>query len=215
MRVNLIAVALALLAPWSPLLTPAAVAQTPTNSATPASIEVSGVKLDTQVDIGGQMVPLNGAGVRYKAIFKVYVAALYLGKKTDNAETALTSNSPKRLHITMLREVDATELGKLFTKGIEQNATREEFARAINGVLRVGEVFSSRKSLSAGEHFWVDYIPGTGSVISLNGKVQGAPIKEPEFYAAFLRVWLGKAPADDFLKDALLGIKRSSRGAER
>jgi hypothetical protein len=42
----------------------------------------------------------------------------------------------------------------------------------------------------------------------LNGKVQGAPIKEPEFFGALMRIWLGKSPADDQLKDALLGISR-------
>ncbi|MBB4843027.1 hypothetical protein HNP55_001546 [Paucibacter oligotrophus] len=172
------------------------------------TVEVAGVKYETEVEIGKQPAHLNGAGIRYKAVFKVYTAALYLGSKSSNVETVLGSNTVKRMHITMLREVDGTELGKLFTKGIEQNATRDEFTKAINGVLRVGEIFSSRKSLAAGEHFSVDYIPGTGSVIQLNGKVMGAPIKEPEFYAAFLRVWLGKAPADEFLKDALLGVPR-------
>lgn len=172
------------------------------------TVEVAGVKYETEVEIGKQPAHLNGAGIRYKAVFKVYTAALYLGSKSSNVETVLSSNTVKRMHLTMLREVDGTELGKLFTKGIEQNATRDEFTKAINGVLRVGEIFSSRKSLTAGEHFSVDYIPGTGSVIQLNGKVMGAPIKEPEFYAAFLRVWLGKAPADEFLKDALLGVPR-------
>jgi len=172
------------------------------------AVDVAGVKYETEVEIGKQPAHLNGAGIRYKAVFKVYAAALYLGSKSSNPETVLSSNTVKRLHITMLREVDGNELGKLFTKGIEQNATRDEFTKAINGVLRVGEIFSSRKSLTPGEHFSVDYIPGTGSVIQLNGKVIGTPIKEPEFYSAFLRVWLGKTPADDFLKDALLGVQR-------
>jgi len=172
------------------------------------TVDVAGIKYESEVEIGKQTAHLNGAGIRYKAVFKVYAAALYLGNKSSNPETVLSSNTVKRLHITMLREVDGNELGKLFTKGIEQNATREEFTKAINGVLRVGEIFSSRKSLTPGEHFSVDYIPGTGSVIQLNGKVMGAPIKEPEFYSAFLRVWLGKTPADEFLKDALLGLQR-------
>lgn len=173
------------------------------------TVDVAGVKYETEVEIGKQPAHLNGAGIRYKAVFKVYAAALYLGSKSNNPETVLNSNTVKRLHLTMLREVDGNELGKLFTKGIEQNATRDEVTKAINGVLRVGEIFSSRKSLTPGEHFSVDYIPGTGSVILLNGKVIGAPIKEPEFYSAFLRVWLGKTPADEFLKDALLGVQRS------
>jgi len=200
MRVFLIAAALGLLLP---LASPALHAET---------VEVAGVKYESPVNVNGNMIELNGAGVRYKAVFKVYTAGLYLGKKTDDIDTALNSNVPKRLHLTMLREVDAAELGRLFTKGMEQNATREEFGKAINGVLRVGEIFSGRKGLAVGEHFSVDYIPGTGSVIQLNGKVQGTPIREPEFYSAFLRIWLGKSPADQALKEALMGVKRETRG---
>lgn len=188
----------------------AAVAQAQAQTQT-QTVEVSGVKYEQTLNLGGQVLQLNGAGTRYKAVFQVYTAGLYLGAKANTAEAVLSAGGPKRLHLVMLREVDGNELGRLFTKGIEQNASREEFSKAINGVLRVAEIFSSRKSLSAGEHFSIDFIPGTGSVVLLNGKPQGAPIKEPEFYSALLRIWLGKAPADEQLKDALLGVSRPSR----
>jgi hypothetical protein len=42
-------------------------------------------------------------------------------------------------------------------------------------------------------------------VISVKGKQQGEAFKEPEFYAALMRIWLGPAPADWKLKDGLLG----------
>jgi hypothetical protein len=48
-------------------------------------------------------------------------------------------------------------------------------------------------------------VPGAGTVITIRGVVQGDPFKEPEFYAALLRLWLGPNPADWKLKDALLG----------
>jgi hypothetical protein len=176
------------------------------------TIEVSGIKYEQTLNLGGQTLQLNGAGTRYKAVFQVYTAGLYLAAKANTSEAVLSAGGPKRLHLVMLREVDGNELGRLFTKGIEQNASREEFSKAINGVLRVAEIFSSRKSLSAGEHFSIDFIPGTGSVVLLNGKPQGAPIKEPEFYAALLRIWLGKAPADEQLKNALLGIVKERPG---
>jgi len=180
-------------------------------SAQAQTVELAGVKYEGQADIGGQKLQLNGAGIRYKAVFKVYTAGLYLAEKTSNAEAALAAPGAKRIHLVMLREVDGNELGKLFTKGMEQNASREEFGKAINGVLRVAEIFSTRKSLTSGEYFWIDYLPGTGSTVFLNGKPVGAPIKEPEFFSALLRIWLGKSPADDQLKDALLGVKRSLR----
>ena len=51
----------------------------------------------------------------------------------------------------------------------------------------------------------VEWVPGVGGVISAKGKPQGEPFKEPEFYNALLRIWLGPVPADYKLKEALLG----------
>lgn len=88
---------------------------------------------------------------------------------------------------------------------MEQNAPREEFSKSITGILRMSDIFSNHKKLQAGESFAVEWLPGTGTVISVNGKLEGAPLKEPEFYSALMKIWLGKAPADAQLKEALLG----------
>ena len=167
--------------------------------------EIAGVKFANTVQVGGTRLQLNGAGVRYKIVFKVYAAALYLGEKAATPETVLAAPGPHRLQIVMLRDIDANELGKLFTKGMEQNAPRDEFSKSIVGILRMSDIFSSRKKLAAGESFAIEWLPGTGTVISVNGKPEGAPIKEPEFYSALMKIWLGKAPADPQLKEALLG----------
>src|SRR6185295_5403059 len=167
--------------------------------------EVGGVKFENAVTVGNTKIPLNGAGVRYKAVFKVYAAALYLPTKTTTTESVLDANGPRRMHIVMLREIDANELGKLFTKGMEQNASREEFSKVIPGVIKMSDIFSIRKKLSPGEYFTIDYVPGTGSIISVMGKPASEPIKEPEFFNALMKIWLGKSPADAQLKDLLLG----------
>jgi Chalcone isomerase-like len=175
-------------------------------------VDVAGVKYETTAEVAGQKLQLNGAGIRYKAIFKVYTAGLYLGSKAGTPEAVMSAPGAKRLHIQMLRDIDGNELGKLFTKGMEQNASREEFAKAINGVLRMADIFASKKKLTTGENFGVDWVPGTGTVVYVNGKATGEPIKEAEFYNVLLKIWLGKSPADDQLKDALLGIQPRSSG---
>jgi hypothetical protein len=170
-----------------------------------ADTEVGGVKFPSTVTLGSAPLQLNGAGVRYKAVFKVYAAGLYLGAKASTPEAVLASTGPRRLHIVMLREIDANELGKLFTKGMEQNTSREEFSKVIPGVIKMSDIFSQRKKLSQGEYFTIDYVPGTGSVISVMGKPASEPIKEPEFFNTLMKIWLGKAPADAQLKELLLG----------
>ena len=43
--------------------------------------------------------------------------------------------------------------------------------------------------------------------VTVRGVPQPDPVKEPAFFNALLRIWLGPSPADWKLKDALLGIK--------
>ncbi|HET7793884.1 MAG TPA: chalcone isomerase family protein [Rhizobacter sp.] len=172
--------------------------------------DVAGVKYEPSVQVANTPLVLNGAGIRYKAIFKVYTAGLYMTKKANTTEGVLAMPGPKRIHIVMLRDINATELGKLFTRGMEDNAPREEFSKSIAGTLKMGELFFVKKKLSAGESFSVDWTPGVGTVILINGKPSIEPIKEPEFFSALTKIWLGQSPADATLKDAMLGKPTAS-----
>ena len=176
--------------------------------------EVSGVKFNQKVTVAATALQLNGAGTRYKAVFKVYSAALYLPAKAATPEAVLATPGPKRMHVVMLRDIDANELGKLFTRGMQDNSSREEFTKSIAGTIRLGEMFAAKKRLAVGEQFTVDYIPGQGTIIAVNGQVQGEPVREPEFFSALMRIWLGRNPADALLKDALLGKSATERASQ-
>ncbi len=176
-------------------------------SAWSQAVTVADVKYEPTQALGDSTVQLNGAGVRYKAVFKVYTAGLYLEKKASTPQEVASQRGPKRLSITMLREIDSTELGKLFSRGMEDNMDRAAFSRIVPGVLRMSQIFSDHKKLQAGDQFMIDWIPGTGTVITVKGKVQGEPFKEPEFYKAIMSIWFGPSPADFKLKEALLGQK--------
>jgi Chalcone isomerase-like len=168
-------------------------------------MELAGAKFPANATLGNTNLQLNGAGVRYKTIFKVYAAGLYLGTKAATPEAAYAAPGAKRVHVAMLRDIDANELGKLFTDGMQKNATREEFGKSIPGTLKLAEMFANKKRLLAGDVFFVDYTPGVGTVIVINGKPAGEPITEPVFFTSLLKIWLGASPADWQLKDALLG----------
>jgi hypothetical protein len=172
-----------------------------------ATLEINGVKLDDTAEVHGSRLQLNGAGTRYKGPFKVYVAGLYLGKKAGTPEEVVNQLAPKRLSITMVRDIDAAELGKLLTRGMEDNMGKGDMSKLIPGLMRMSQIFSEQKKMLAGDNFLIEWIPGIGSVITVKGKVQGEPFKETEFFKALMSIWLGPAPADWKLKDALLGIK--------
>ena len=169
------------------------------------AVYVGGVDYPSRATVAGQPLLLNGAGIRTRFVVRVYAAGLYLPAKASTAEEALAMPGPKRIHIHMLRDIDGNTLGRLFTRGMEDNSTRAQFAQAIPGTLQLSELFVAKKNLKAGEHFSVEFRPGTGTQILVNGEPMGQPIADPEFFAAMLRIWVGPKPADDTLKAQLLG----------
>ena len=170
-----------------------------------AQVTVAEVAYSASTTVQGQALQLNGAGVRHKAVFKVYTAGLYLGASARSGAEVVALPGPKRLRIVMLREIDSGELGKLFSRGMEENMDKAAFSKLVPGVLRMSQVLSTHKKLLPGEEFSIDWVPGTGTVLTVKGEVQGEPFKEPEFFNALLSIWLGPHPADEQLKHALLG----------
>jgi hypothetical protein len=170
-----------------------------------AQADISGVRYPATAQVGGQTLQLNGAGMRYKFVVKVYTAGLYVPTKSGTAEGVLAQSGARRIHVVMQREIDANELGRMFTRGMQDNAPQGEFSKFIPGTIQLSEIFSAYKRLKAGDVFFVDYVPGQGTTVVVNGKPASEPIREPEFFNALLRIWLGKSPADGPLKEALLG----------
>jgi hypothetical protein len=177
--------------------------------------EPAGVSYPAAAAVGGSSLALNGAGVRYKLVFKVYTAGLYLPQRANTPEAVLAMPGPKRMHGVMLRDIDANELGRLFTRGMEDNAPPQHWVQSIPGTLRMADIFSARKKLVAGDNFSVDFVPGVGTTVLVNGKPAGEPIREPEFFSSLLSIWLGPRPADAALKDALLGREPRPAGSRQ
>lgn len=168
------------------------------------TIEVAGIQYSDIAEVGSNKLQLNGSGIRYKTVFQVYTAGLYLTRKAHTTEEALAAPGAKRIAVSMLRPIDATELGKLFIRGVEDNTSKEEMFRLMPGLMRMGQIFSEQKMLDKGDAFVIDWVPGTGTIITVKGKQQGQAFEEPEFFSALMRIWLGNNPADWKLKDALL-----------
>lgn len=171
----------------------------------PNPVFVADVAYAPSSAVQGVPVQLNGAGVRYKAVVKVYTAGLYLEKSAATFQEVHSAPGAKRLRIVMLRDIDSTELGRLFARGVEDNMDRAAFSKIVASVSRMSQIFTDHKRLHSGEEFSIDWVPGKGTLLSVKGQAQGEAFKEPEFFHALLSIWLGPQPADSQLKDALLG----------
>ena len=165
-------------------------------------------KFEPTLQVQGTPLLLNGAGTRYKAIFKVYDMALYTTKKVTTPEELLALPGPKRLQFTALRELPGTDLGLLFIKSMSENTPKDVVQKHSISTSRLIEIFSGKSKLVPGDTFAMDYLPGKGTQFYIVGKVQGDPVGDAEFFGMVLKIWVGPSPADSNLKDALLGIER-------
>jgi hypothetical protein len=172
-----------------------------------AATDVAGVKFDDTTTVAGKELKLNGAGLRTKVIFKVYAAGLYLAEKKNTVPDVLAVAGPRRVSITMLREVSSDDFGKAFMDGLNANTDKTERTKILPQTMKFGEVFAQIQMLKKGDQMLLDWTPGEGTQCYLNGKKIGDLMPDVAFYNAVLRIWLGDKPVDSALKPALLGEK--------
>lgn len=159
--------------------------------------ELEGVTLPDTLTLGGQQLVLNGMGLREKVFIDVYVAGLYLPEKTRDARKAIEADVPKRIDMVMLREIERAKLADTMRESIEASGSKE--ARAHAPTL-AGWMEDVRK----GDHVVLDYVPGTGTTVTVKGKAKGT-IAGAAFMQAVWGIYLGKNPPTEALKDGLLG----------
>jgi len=168
-------------------------------------VEVEGVKLDPTAQVGGAALVLNGAGVRTRAIFKVYVGGLYVPQKSNSAAALLSQKGPRRLVLTMLRNVDADSFAGPLNDGLKNNHSEAQLAGFKAQIDAMNAALKAVNEAKKGDVLHFEYLPDSGTRITVNGQPKGAPIPGEDFYAAMLRIWLGDKPADGDLKKGLLG----------
>jgi hypothetical protein len=171
-------------------------------TAVASAAEVGGVRLDDKANVGGQELVLNGAGIRTRVVFKVYVASLYLPQKATDAQGAL-AKAPRRIQLNLLRMLSADQLVDALNEGLAENNTASELAAVKAQVDQLATIMRSFKDVKEKDIVTLDFVDG-GTRVGLNGDTKGSIPGEP-FNQALTRVWLGERPVQADLKKALLG----------
>lgn len=171
-------------------------------SFTSGDMEIGGITMPDTLSAGNTSLTLNGAGIRTKFFLKLYVGGLYLQNKTTDADKVLSEDSPMaiRLHI----------ISSMITSEKMEDATREGFENSLGSKLSslsseieaFIDVFKAE--IKDGDRFNMIYISGTGTEIYKNDKLSKT-IKGLPFKNALFGIWLGKEPAQDSLKEDMLG----------
>lgn len=168
-----------------------------------AAREVAGVVLPETLQIpdNATTLHLNGAGIRKKVFFKIYVAGLYLPVAQTTPNAIFELSGPKRVHMHFLyKEVEQEKLINGWLDGFQNNLDKSSFDKLAPRLTKFNSLF---RTMKRGEVIDLDYLPNVGTRVWINGVLKGQ-IEGAEFYSALLKVWLGESPADANLKDAFL-----------
>jgi len=173
-------------------------------SSTSYARQLGDVSLPDKVKISGSDVSLqlNGMGYRTKFVFKIYVGALYTAAKVETRDAAQAAKGPKRVVMHMVYdEVSHEKITDGWNDGFEENTSDDQLEKLQSRLKTFNSYFPDLKE---GDVIFLDYIPTKGTRVTINGDEKNF-IEGADFYAALLDVWLGEEPADDDLKDAMLG----------
>jgi hypothetical protein len=168
------------------------------------ALEVAGVKLPDTAQVGNANLQLNGAGLRTKFFFKIYVSALYLPQKQSVADPIIADEHEHRVALHILHELSSKKLYGAFSEAIEVNHTHAELVALDEQMKQMKQIFDEVKEVKPGDVITLDYLPASGTQIGVNGTVRGT-ITGTAFNRALLRIWLGSKPVQDDLKKAMLG----------
>ena len=168
------------------------------------ALEVAGVKLADNVHLGSRDLQLNGAGVRSRFFLDLYIAALYLPEKNTSGAAVLADGGEKRMALHLLFSISADHLFSALNNAIVANHTPAELSALEVPLKEFAAIFHRIDEVKKGDVVALDYLPGSGTQISLNGVVKGTVGGAP-FNSALLKVWLGDKPAQADLKQKLLG----------
>ncbi len=170
-----------------------------------AAVEVAGVKFDDKTKVGAGDAVLNGAGLRSRAFFKVYAIGLYLPQKGATAADVLAAKGAKRISIVTLRELAAEQ----FVDGLLDALKNNHDEAALKALQpRIDQFRSTMLTIGNAPEksaVTIDYLPESGTRLSFNGTQKGTDIAGEDFYRALLRIWVGDKPAQEDLREKLLG----------
>ena len=168
---------------------------------------VSGINVSETVTLGDATLVLNGAGMRAVAMFRAYVVGLYLPSKGQDANAVIRMSGPKRLHLVLMRDLDGADLGKGFERGVKDNLTSAEATSLSSRLSMFDRSVKSLGEVPKGTVILLDYLPGQGTRVQVNGQTVGPDIPGEDFYRSLMLIWLGEHPVGSFLKQELLGAQ--------
>jgi hypothetical protein len=170
-----------------------------------SAMEFRGVTMPDKEKVEGKDLVLNGMGLRDLSVMgvtiRVYVAGLYLEKKTSSEDEVIKPKGVKYLKMQFLRKISASDMKKSWQKGVEENCA-DSCDEAKKKLEELKNILPDVKSDEVVAYTFND----DTLKLEHNGKALGS-VKSAALVQAVLGTWVGKKPVTGDLKAGLLATK--------
>ncbi len=166
--------------------------------------QLAGIEVEDQITVTNNTpLKLNGMGLREKAWFDIYVGSLYLAAPSHDAAEIIVQPGPFRVQMDILYdEISGEKLIAAWQEGFEKNQSPDSLTKLDDRIKQFNALFT--EGAVKGDRILIDYVPSKGTQVTKNDKLLGT-IKGDDFKKAVLAIWLGNEPADEDLKEGMLG----------
>ena len=166
---------------------------------------IGGVNMEETFKAGDSSLILNGAGIREKFFFDIYVAGLYLKEKNSDYKQIMSQDESMAIKIKIT--------SSMITSGRFKEACEEGFERTTNGNTeplrtKINLAYTAfAQDFNVGDIFDIVYIKGVGTNFYKNGrfitKVDGL-----DFKTALFGIWIIDKPShkNENLRRGMLGL---------
>jgi len=163
---------------------------------------IGGANIPDSLTAGNIPLVLNGAGLRKKFFMKIYAGALFLNEKSHDARKIIEAEEPMAIRIHFIH--DGVSRQKLIDSWIEGfgSSTDGNTAPIAPQIEKFNACFT--EDAKAGDVYDIIYTPGQGVRVYKKNQLRGA-IHGLAFKKALFAIWLGVSPADEDLKEDMLG----------
>ena len=163
--------------------------------------EIGGIDIEKVKNYDNHKLVLNGAGIRSKFFFDLYVGSLYLTQYCIQGEKVANEDKPMAITLHIISSmITSKKMKNAIVEGFEKS-TDGNFDSLKSNIDKFISFFS--KKIQKGDIFEIVYLPNVGTKVIKNQKLVGI-IKGLSFKQALFKIWIGKKPAQESLKKAML-----------
>ena len=167
--------------------------------------KINNIEIKENIKLGKKNLRLNGAGLRSKFFVDLYIGALYLSDKNQDAQAIINSDELMLIQIHVISNLITSEnLSRGTAEGFSKS-TNNNTAAIQNQIDDFLDAF--KETVTIGDIFEIVYQPDIGVTVVKNRHITKRMSASLAFKKALFGIWLSDKPAQDSLKSSMLGKK--------